>query len=185
MTRLTYLFVLTATFSFAAYNTSQKEKSNEQKGVKTADKTPALSQKNEKSLSELVFTDADGNSVTLSSLKGKVVFINFWATWCPPCVAEMPTISDLKKKFVNNENIVFLMVDVDGKLEKSKAFMENKNYDLKVYSANRQTLNAFLNGSIPTTIILDKKGEVAARVEGSMDYTSTEVMDALNKMVEE
>ncbi len=66
---------------------------------------------------DVSFLGENGQTVTLSSLRGKVVFINFWATWCPPCKVEMPGINRLKKSFKGNDQIVFLMVDVDGNLK--------------------------------------------------------------------
>ena len=77
---------------------------------------PDIDDKNEKRemAADAVFTNASGTAVSLSSLKGKVVFLNFWATWCPPCIAEMPGINELYKSFSNREDIEFIIVDADG-----------------------------------------------------------------------
>src|SRR5690606_29413117 len=107
---------------------------------------------------EVTFMDEDGKKVSLESLKGKVVFINFWATWCPPCIHEMPSINKLKQSFDADDEIIFLMVDVDGKLDKSTAFMEKNEYDLTVYAPESQIPSDFLGRAIPTTVILDKTG---------------------------
>lgn len=133
---------------------------------------------------DVSFTDENGKTVTLSSLKGKVVFINFWATWCPPCREEMPTINTLRQKFKDNDQIVFLMVDVDGKMKKSKAFMEKNKYDLPVYAPKSSIPPDFLGNAVPTTIILDKNGKIAGRVEGSMDYSSPEVIKSLKELIQ-
>lgn len=133
---------------------------------------------------DVAFTDETGKTVTLSALKGKVVFINFWATWCPPCKAEMPTINELRKKFKGNDDIVFLMVDVDGKIEKSKAFMAENNYDLPVYAPKSSIPSEFLGNAIPTTVILDKNGKMAGRVEGGMDYSAPEVIKSLKTLIQ-
>ena len=133
---------------------------------------------------DLKFKDEDGRTISLSSLNGKVVFINFWATWCPPCIHEMPSINELKQSFKNNENIVFLMVDVDNKMEKSLAFMEKNRYDLPVYVPTSNIPPNYLGGAIPTTVILDKSGDMIARIEGGRDYTSPEIIKALNELVE-
>ena len=61
----------------------------------------------------LKFKDENGKTISLHALKGKVVFINLWATWCPPCIYEMPSIHELRKTFKDNDNLVFLMVDMD------------------------------------------------------------------------
>lgn len=134
--------------------------------------------------SDITFQDENGNMVSLSSLKGKVVFINFWATWCPPCIQEMPTINELKKSYKDNDDIVFLMVDVDHNIEKSTAFMNNKNYDLTVYVPASQIPSDYLNGAIPTTVVLDRNGNMAARMEGGRDYGSPEIIKSLNQLIE-
>jgi len=133
---------------------------------------------------DISFKDKNGNTVSLNSLKGKVVFINFWATWCPPCIQEMPSINQLKQSFKGNDNIEFLMVDVDSNIEKSTAFMEKNKYDLSVYIPTSKIPPNFLGDAIPTTVILAKNGDMIARIEGGRDYTSPEIVKALNELVE-
>src|SRR5690606_23487015 len=72
---------------------------------------------------EILFKNPDGHVIELSDLKGKVIFINFWATWCPPCIAEMPSSDKLHSAFRNNDKVMFLMVDVDNERAKSEKFM--------------------------------------------------------------
>ena len=76
--------------------------------------------------------DADGKITTMEDLKGKVVFLNFWATWCGPCIAEMPTIQKLYDKFKDDKDIVILTVEVENKKEKAKNFMTSKNLTLPI-----------------------------------------------------
>ena len=133
---------------------------------------------------EVSFKDENGKDITLSSLKGKVVFINFWATWCPPCIHEMPSINTLKQSFKGNDEIVFLMVDVDGTMEKSKAFMTENKYDLQVYIPNGDIPQDFLRNAIPTTVIINKKGEMVDRMEGGRDYADPEIAKSLNELIQ-
>ena len=135
--------------------------------------------------SPILFTSESGTLLDLHSLKGKVVFINFWATWCPPCIAEMPSINQLSKQFKNNKNIVFLMVDVDANQKKSKAFMTKRGFDLEVFIPSSQIPNSFLGKSIPTTVLLNKKGEIAFRHEGGADYTDENFVKYLEKLAKE
>ncbi|BAV09426.1 Thiol-disulfide isomerase or thioredoxin [Filimonas lacunae] len=121
---------------------------------------------------DVVFRDGSGNSVSLSSLKGKVVFINFWATWCPPCRAEMPSINTLYNKFKDSSNMVFIMVDVDGKYEQSNRFVKQNNYNFPLYVPASAIPSSFLGNAIPTTVVLNKKGKIAMRHEGGADYGS-------------
>ncbi|WP_367209278.1 TlpA family protein disulfide reductase [Sphingobacterium sp. R2] len=128
---------------------------------------------------ELSFKDKEGKVLQLSALKGKVVFINFWATWCPPCIHELPSIDQLKQSLKDNKDIVFLLVDVDGDMEKSSAFMAENKYDLPLYIAEGDIPAEFLGQSIPTTVILDKDGKIVERLEGSRDYGAPEIKKAL------
>lgn len=133
-------------------------------------------------LPNVLFWDGDGKTVDLASLKGKVVFINFWATWCPPCIAEMPSINALNGKFKDNENVVFLMVDVDNNYEKSKNFMKKHQYALKVVSPASEMPPVLMQGAIPTTVILNKEGKMVYRQEGAADYNSSQLVDMIRKL---
>jgi len=130
---------------------------------------------------ELALVDANGKSITISSLKGKVVFINFWATWCQPCVKEMPTIQALKDAF---KDVVFLTVDIDGDFPKSNAYMEKKNYTLPVYAAPTAVPREYYYHTIPATDILNKNGEIVWRTDGGFDYSSPEVKKILADLIE-
>lgn len=134
---------------------------------------------------DITFQDGNGKTIALNDLKGKVVFINFWATWCPPCIAEMPSINELKTKFAGNEDIVFLMVDVDGKYKKAQTFMNKRKFNLPVYVPHSEIPKEFLGGAIPTTVILDKKGAIAIRLEGGRDYSAPEILNGLKKLIAE
>lgn len=134
---------------------------------------------------DLKFKDENGKTISLKSLKGKVVFINLWATWCPPCIHEMPSINELRKIFRDNNDVVFLMVDVDGKIEKSKEWMKSKKFDLPVYVPDGEIPRELFSGSIPTTIIVDKQNNIIARQVGGADYSSKEVVDLVTKLLNE
>lgn len=129
------------------------------------------------------FKDKDGKTMMLSSLKGKVVFINFWALWCPPCIEEIPSIHKLKQSFKGNQDIVFLMVDVDNKIDKSIAYMEKNKFDLDVYVPNSDIPTNYLGNAIPTTVILDKSGEMIEHLEGGRDYSNPEMIKVLKELI--
>ncbi|MEJ5056232.1 TlpA family protein disulfide reductase [Sphingobacterium sp. MYb382] len=129
--------------------------------------------------------DEQGNTIKLSDLKGKVVFINFWATWCPPCIAEMPSIASLKKTFKDDKDLVFLMVDVDNNIKKSTKFMAKEKLDLPVHVPASQIPATLLGSSIPTTVIIDKKGEIVVRAEGGRDYTNPKIIAAVKDLLAE
>ena len=148
--------------------------------------TNVVAKKKDNSIeNDITFQDGNGKLIALNDLKGKVVFINFWATWCPPCIQEMPSINELKAKFEGNENIVFLMVDVDGKYKKAQTFMNKRKFNLPVYVPHSEIPKEFLGGAIPTTVILDKKGAIAIRLEGGRDYSAPEMRRGLQQLIAE
>ena len=126
--------------------------------------------------------DADGKAVSMDDLKGKVVFMNFWATWCPPCIAEMPTIQVLYDKFKDDKDVVILTVEVEGKREKVAKFMARKKLSIPVVYPNSDIPKDFFNGSLPTTVILDKEGNIAHTTVGMADYSGKDVEDFINEL---
>ncbi|SKA31364.1 Thiol-disulfide isomerase or thioredoxin [Chitinophaga eiseniae] len=122
---------------------------------------------------EMLFRDAaTGAPVALSALKGKVVFINFWATWCPPCRAEMPSVDRLYRQWKDNPGMVFLIVDADGQPEKAAAFMRDNGYVLPVTLLTGNVPQNVYDGTLPTTLIIDKAGRIVFRETGAADYGS-------------
>jgi thiol-disulfide isomerase/thioredoxin len=121
------------------------------------------------SQSELV--DKDNAPVDFSKFKGKVVFVNNWASWCPPCVAEMPSIQKLKNE-VNNPDLIFVMVSFDEEKEKAMAFMNRKKLDFDVYFPGKKY--PYATSSIPATFLIDRTGKVIGNHVGMADYSDTE-----------
>jgi thiol-disulfide isomerase/thioredoxin len=105
--------------------------------------------------------DINGRVTDLQQLKGKVVFVNFWATWCQPCLAELPFINALYQKVKSNPDIVFLTIDIDNNLQKSRQFLQNKGYTFAVYGGSpAQVPEKLYENGIPTTLVIDKKGDI-------------------------
>ncbi|NGF56165.1 TlpA family protein disulfide reductase [Parapedobacter sp. SGR-10] len=129
------------------------------------------------------FKDEAGNPVNTAELKGKVVFINFWATWCPPCRKEMPSIQALYDKFKTNENIVFLIVEIEHDVEGTKKFLADQNLSLPIYYPEGDIPQDWLGGAIPTTVILDKTGKLAAKQEGMYDFSTKSVEDFIQNLI--
>ncbi|MFT2009918.1 TlpA family protein disulfide reductase [Pontibacter sp. 13R65] len=128
-------------------------------------------------------TDLQGNTVNFESLHGKVVFLNIWATWCPPCVAEMPNIQGLYEK-VGSDKISFVMLSVDnGGQEKVQKFIDRKGFTFPVYMPASQFPEELYSNSIPTTFIISPEGKIVARQEGMAEYDTREVREFLQSMV--
>lgn len=130
-----------------------------------------------------VFSDDEGKPVDILDLKGKVVFLNFWATWCPPCKAEMPSIQNLVKKFKGNDKVVFMLVEIEHEKEKAHTFLKENKLNLPIYYPESEIPSEWLGQSIPTTIILDKDGRIAARHEGMADYDRKEVFEFITDLI--
>ena len=124
--------------------------------------TPALA----KDLSGIKFKDVNGKVVDLGSLKGKVIFLNFWATWCPPCLAEMPSVNKLYERFKEDEDVVFILVDADSDFVKAQKYMDRKGYKLPVYQVASNIPEVVFKGSLPTTVVFDKLGRLAYNESG-------------------
>lgn len=123
----------------------------------------------------MVVHTAGGKTIDLQQQKGKVVFINFWATWCPPCLAEMPTVNNFYEKVKSDTNIVFLAIDVDNRLNNSSAYMKKQGYQIPVYGGNLDGLpTTFFSGTIPTTLVIDKRGLVVFNHAGKASYDGDE-----------
>ena len=128
--------------------------------------------KNTEKIWNVSFTNSNGEIIDGNSLKGRVVFINYWATWCPPCIAEMPSVNELYALYKNNPDIVFLLVDTDNDLKKSAAFMKKRAFDLPVYASKNEAPVEWFEGSLPTTVVLNKEGNLVFRETGAADYNS-------------
>ena len=124
-------------------------------------------------------TDVEEEPFTLAQEKGKVVFLNLWATWCPPCVGEMPGIQKLYDKYKNNPDVSFVLVSNETTKIISD-FVKKKGYTFPVYSSLSEAPAAFATRSIPTTFVLDKKGSIAIKEIGAMDWGGKK----MEKMIE-
>ena len=120
-------------------------------------------------LPALKLTAADGSKLNLADLKGKKVFINLWATWCPPCKAEIPSIEKLYGK-VDKENTVFIMLSLDEDFEKAKSFAKANKMNVPVYYPAENLPAIFNTEGIPATFIFNEKGELIKRNNGMDDY---------------
>ncbi len=122
---------------------------------------------NEGATNPLAFrlTKLDGSKLEMASLRGKVVVMNFWATWCGPCLTEMPLFEKVMAKYKDDQSVVFLALSTDEDRELVPPHLKQYKFNLPV--AYAEHLNDFFSvNSIPTTVILDGKGEVAFRQAG-------------------
>jgi thiol-disulfide isomerase/thioredoxin len=122
------------------------------------------------------FQDKMGQPVNLDSFKGKVVVLNFWATWCPPCVAEMPALDKLQSE-LGGEDFAVVAVSTDRQgIKKSAPFYRKAGIThLDLYNdARGGMLDAFQAHALPITILIDRDGQVVGRMEGPAQWDSAE-----------
>lgn len=131
---------------------------------------------------DLKFKDQNGKIVSLNDLKGKVVFLNFWATWCPPCLAEMPSINKLYEQNKTNEDVVFIMLDADSNFEKANGYMKRKSYHMPVYQMASGVPEQIFAGSLPTTVVFDKQGRLSFQHTGPANYNSQKFTGFIEKL---
>lgn len=148
-----------------------------------AEPNPTTNENKASMTASVSFKDESGKIYNLDELKGKVLFINFWATWCSPCKAEMPSIQVLYDKFKGNDKVEFLLVEIENDIEGANKFFKQENLTLPIVYPNSSIPESWLSGAIPTTVILNKNGELAGREQGMRDYSAKAVEDFIQKLI--
>lgn len=127
-------------------------------------------------LPDFSVTDLNGKSKNIKEFRGKTVMLNFWATWCPPCRAEMPSMEKLWNKS-KNKNFVIVAVSVDeSSTSKVTEFIKKNKYTFPVFhDVSGKLAEMFLIRSIPTTYIVDKSGVIVSKYLGAEDWSKLEI----------
>lgn len=126
-------------------------------------------------------TDLEGRRYTLDNLKGKVVVLNFWFIGCHPCVAEMPSLNELKASYENNSNVVFLAMGRDD-LQKVKDFLMNvQKFDYTIIPNAIRVAESYQIYAYPTHLVLDKNSKIILREAGGSDI----ILENLKRKIEE
>jgi cytochrome c biogenesis protein CcmG/thiol:disulfide interchange protein DsbE len=128
----------------------------------------------------------DGSTVSLEQLKGKVVFLNIWATWCGPCREEMPSMETLYDELRTNRDFVMLAVSQDTKGRLVVApYVEKNGYHFKVLlDPENKVGEAYDVSGVPETFIIDRGGRIVAHHMGAFDWSRPDVKDALRQLLE-
>jgi thiol-disulfide isomerase/thioredoxin len=122
----------------------------------------------------------DGGQITLDSQKGKVIVLNFWATWCGPCRAEMPGLTNLYNN-TKNQNVFFGFVTNETQ-NKVQAFVSKEPLDLPIYLADQKSIQGYTAAGIPTTEIISKDGDRVLHWVGARQWDAPEVVKLLTDL---
>ncbi len=142
-----------------------------------------------KAAPDFTIQDAD-RSVTLSQLRGKIVVLNFWATWCPPCVEEMPSLVQMQKQMLG-KGVVVLAVSVDDDADDYHRFLKDHGIDLLTVRdpGNKSDLGVtavvasrYGTFKFPETYIIDREGTIRRKFIGPIDWSQAEVVEYLSRL---
>jgi thiol-disulfide isomerase/thioredoxin len=122
----------------------------------------------------------DGKIYDFEENRGQVTLINFWATWCPPCIAEMPDLQKLYNDYGNKMSFLFVARDQEDKVE---AFLEKKGYELPVYYERGLVPRQIYYGGLPTTFIIDREGRIVVSEVGAADWNDSQTRQLLDSLI--
>ncbi len=141
-----------------------------------------------KTLQDFILSDSDGTTKKLSDYKGNVVILSFWASWCTPCLVELPTFAEIEKKF-HDQGLRILPVNVDeGEIGKtfSKEFWAKKNFKFPSFiDSQKQLAQAFEVDMLPSNFVIDRKGRLVFSGFGANDWSSSETQEFLQGLLQE
>ena len=124
--------------------------------------------------------EIDGNSVNFNTSKNKVVLINFWATWCPPCIAEMPSLHKLYDDYENTVDFYFVS---NEEIDVLNEFLGKNNYSFKVHVPKTKYPDTFDVSSIPRTFLIDKNGNIVIDKTGAANWNSEKVRSQIDVLL--
>jgi thiol-disulfide isomerase/thioredoxin len=132
---------------------------------------------------DFVVKDLSGKEVAFKDFRGKVIFINLWATWCGPCRSEMPSIQELYNG-IDKEKIAFVMLSLDevSRIEKVKSYVAQMEFNFPVFMTQGQLTNQLYVETIPTTFIIDKYGYIVAKETGMRNYNTAKFKRYLEEL---
>jgi len=132
-----------------------------------------------------ILPDLYGNQVSLADFRGKIVFLNFWASWCLPCRAEMPSMEKLYNKFKNSD-FTILAVNLGESKDQVKAFKESYSVNFPILLDADSSVGSIYGAiSIPTSYLIDRDGYMIGGALGPRDWASKEAFELINFLLKE
>lgn len=133
---------------------------------------------------DLTLLDEDGKLLSLSEFSGKVIFINFWATWCPPCRAEMPGINSLYSK-IQDPKLEYVILTTERDFQKAMDYKASKGFDFPIYQLAGNLPAVYRESAIPRSYVISRKGELIMEHTGLADYDSRKFREFLTLALED
>jgi peroxiredoxin len=148
----------------------------------TASPVDAEKSVNSKAL-DFSLKDAYGKPLSLSSLKGKVVLVNFWATWCPPCKAEMPSMNRLYNE-IRSRGFEIVAISTDNSISPVKDFLAKNRIDFPVlFDETKSVTRQYHVFSMPTTFLIDRGGMIVEKFYGEEDWTDPVIRKKIERLL--
>lgn len=141
-----------------------------------------LNQEHSKSAVDAVLYNEEGQKIRLSEFRNEVVFFNIWATWCPPCRAEMPGIQSLYES-AEMEGVNFIMLSTDENFEKAKKYKKDNDFTFPIYRLGGEMSEELNSSSLPTTFIIGKQGNIEVTQKGMAKYNTDKFKKFLKELV--
>jgi len=133
---------------------------------------------------QMVLEGIDGKKYDFSNARGKVVFLNLWATWCPPCQAEMPAIQELYDKYKDNDKVIFCMLS-NEESSLVKSFIVRKAYTFPVYINKYRLPDVFKTRGIPATFVISKSGKIVISQVGAASWSGSKMIETMDRLIKE
>ena len=135
---------------------------------------------------DIELIDSNHNKIRISELKGSVLFINFWATWCAPCIEELPSIETLFRNFSNNPRFQVITILYKDDTQRALIYMKENGYTFPVYlNPDDSAATLFKITGVPETYIIDKQGILRNKIIGPEQWDSPVILETLNRLTNE
>lgn len=134
-------------------------------------------------VTDFILQDLSGQTVSLSDYKGKVVFIDFWATWCPPCRQSIPVVENLYEEYKNNDKLVILGINLNEDKSTIVKFVEEQKINYKVLMSDSKVLSNYKVRGIPAFFIIDKNGKIYNKYVGFAPGSENKWKEDIKKLL--
>lgn len=176
-----FILIILTSLSFKSYNNKDKDLISE--FLKNELEDFELS-KEKKNISNLTFKDHKEKEISFSDFKGKILLVNFWATWCAPCIKEMPSLDRLETKINGDFDVIAISVDRDGVEKVTDFFDENKISNLEKFFDIKNSLAKEMNlYGVPTSFFVNKEGDLIGYYQGDMEWDNDTVINFINYLI--